>query len=124
MSDILRRIERETGIPDLAAILSGRLEAADLHSLLLEVYRERAVRRTPAVVLADFKSNRFVRPAATDPLKLLEWDRLAFSSLPEGFEALELSPLCPLATNSAVVAGVPSSQGSGSCSQSVGLMPP
>ena len=39
---ILGRIERETGVADLAALLAERLEPADLHSLLLEVYRRRA----------------------------------------------------------------------------------
>ena len=39
---ILGRIERETGVSDLAALLAERLEPADLHSLLLEVYRRRA----------------------------------------------------------------------------------
>ena len=39
---ILGRIERETGVADLAALLAERLEPADLHSLLLEVYRHRA----------------------------------------------------------------------------------
>jgi len=38
---ILGRIERETGVADLAALLAERLEPADLHSLLLEVYRRR-----------------------------------------------------------------------------------
>jgi hypothetical protein len=39
---ILGRIERETGVADLVALLAERLEPADLHSLLLEVYRRRA----------------------------------------------------------------------------------
>ena len=40
MDEILGRIERETGVADLAALLAERLESADLHSLLLEVYRD------------------------------------------------------------------------------------
>ena len=44
MDEILGRIEREAGVADLAALLTERLEPADLHSLLLEVYRRRAER--------------------------------------------------------------------------------
>jgi hypothetical protein len=102
MSDISRRVEQEAGIADLAAILADRLEPADLHSLLLEVYRRRAARRSAAAVLSDFTSNRFVRPGATDPKLLLDWERVAFSFLPIEFVAVELSPLCPLGTNSVI----------------------
>jgi hypothetical protein len=99
---ILERIERETGVADLAALLAERLEPADLHSLLLEVYRRRADRRSPAAVLSDFESNRFVRPARTDPGELLRWEQVAFASLPEEFETIELSPVCPLGTSSVI----------------------
>ena len=102
IDEILGRIERETGVADLAALLSDRLEPADLHSLLLEVYRSRADRRSPAAVLSDFESNRFVRPASTDPGDLLRWDQVAFASLPDEFEPIELSPVCPLGANSVV----------------------
>ncbi len=102
IDEILGRIERETGVADLAALLTERLEPADLHSLLLEVYRRRADHRSPAAVLSDFESNRFVRPATTDPGDLLRWDQVAFASLPEEFEPIELSPVCPLGTNSVI----------------------
>ncbi len=102
MSQIIRRIERQAGIPDLSGVLADGIEAADLHSLLQEVYRRRSRRRTPTAVRQDYESSRFVRPASTDPRLLLEWDRLAFSQLPDSFEPIELSPLSPLATNAAV----------------------
>jgi hypothetical protein len=102
MNDISKRIEQEIGIPDLATILAERLGAADLNSLLLDVYRRRAERRSAASLLSDFKENRFVHLGQNDPRMLLEWDRTAFSLLPEGFVPVELSPLCPLGTNSVV----------------------
>jgi hypothetical protein len=102
MSNILRRIEQETGITDLAAILADRLEPSDLHSLLLDVYRRHAQRRAAAAVLSDFTSSRFVQPGGVDPRLLLEWDRAAFSALPVEFVPVELSPLCPLGTSSVV----------------------
>ncbi len=101
-NDILRRIEQDTGVSNLAVILADQLEPANLHSLLLEVYRIRSERRSPAAVLADYESSRFVRPAVAGPRLLLEWDRIAFSSLPTGFVPLELSPVCPFGTCSTV----------------------
>jgi hypothetical protein len=101
LSGILRRIARQTGVDDLASVLAD-LEPADLHALLLAVQRRRAARRTPAAVLSEFASGRFARPGNTDPRRLLEWDRVAFAALPDGFEPVELSPVCPLGTSSAV----------------------
>lgn len=100
--EILRRIERELGVPDIAERLGGRIQQADLHSLLLEVFRRRAESRSPADVLADFASNRFVRPSSADPRALARFDTAAFAALPTDFEAIELSPVSPLGTSSAL----------------------
>jgi len=101
MRELLHRIEEEAGIPDLANALAA-IDSSDLHSLLLTAYRSRAAKRSPAMVLADYESSRFVHAGGTDPREILEWDRVAFSALSEGFVPIELSPLCPLATCSAV----------------------
>jgi hypothetical protein len=98
-SKIIKRIEKETGVP-LADILSDRLAPPDLQSLLLEVYARRARRRGPKILLEDHVSNRFTRPSASNPTRLLEWDRTAFSKLPKVFLPIELSPVCPLGTAS------------------------
>jgi hypothetical protein len=97
-SQIIERIEREAGVPDLVNILTNRLAPTDLRSLLLEVYGRRANRRDHRAVLEDHVSNRFTRPSATNPILLLEWDRIAFSLLPKVFQTVELSPVCPLGT--------------------------
>jgi hypothetical protein len=102
MSTIIDRIENELGIPGLASILADRLEPTDLQSLLLDVYRQLAVRRTTSAMLDDYTTNRFVRPSRIPPAQLLEWDRLAFSLLPPGFEPVELSPVCPLGVSAAM----------------------
>jgi hypothetical protein len=102
MNKILERIERAAGVPGLAAILAERLDSTDLQSLLLEVNRMRSQQRQPSAVLADYQANRFVRPAVLSPACLLEWERVAFSNLPPEFEPIELSPVCPLGTCSAV----------------------
>jgi len=97
-SPIIERIEKDAGVPDLASILSNRLAPTDLQSLLLEVYGRRAKKREPRALLEDHVSNRFTRPSATSPPRLLEWDHIAFSLLPKVFQPIELSPVCPLGT--------------------------
>lgn len=101
MNKLIERIERESGVPGLASVLSG-LSPTDLQSLMLDVYKNHASQRQPAQLLAAYEDNRFVQPAAVEPSRFNEWERIAFSSLPDGFEALILSPVCPLGTNSVV----------------------
>lgn len=102
MDKHLERIEREAGIPGLASLLAEKLGPTDLQSLLLEVYRQRSRRRTPADVLSDYETNRFVKPSTSSPQRLLELEQLFLSELPSGVAAMELSPVCPLGTVSAV----------------------
>ncbi len=102
---ILQRIEREAGLPGLVDVLAERLTPADLQSLLLAVAQRRAAARPPAQLLADWGRDRFVRPSPAAPRKLLAWEAAAWRALPPEFEALALSPVCPLGTAS-VVAGL------------------
>jgi len=104
MTKILSRIEREAGIPNLVEILANNLSPTDLQSILLEVYRTRSSQIQPSVLLADYESNRFVRPSAVSPITLLEWEQIAFAHLPGEFQPVALSPVCPLGTNSVVSA--------------------
>ena len=99
---IIERILRTAQVPNLLEVLTQRLSQPDLQSLLLEVYRKRAQPLTPGHLLQQYEQNRFVQPAAVNPKHLLEFDRLAYSVLPSSFELLELSPVCPLGTNSVV----------------------
>lgn len=96
MRRIIRRIEREVGVSNLSGILVERIKPTDLQSLLLEVYKARVRRRNPRAIFSDYASNSFTLPSRCDPLLLLEWDRIAFSHLPDGFHAVELSPVSPL----------------------------
>ena len=98
MSKIIERIEREAGVPGLVALLAERLKPTDLQSLLLEVYRRRAERKTPASLLADYENDSLVRPSTTSPLRLLQWEQTAFALLPPDFQPLTLSPVAPLGT--------------------------
>jgi hypothetical protein len=104
VNKIVERIEQEAGLPSLATILAERLTPTDLQSLLLEVYRLRSSQLSPSAILSNYESNRFVRPSAVPMAQFLKWEQVALAQLPPEFEALVLSPVCPLGTNSAVAA--------------------
>jgi len=99
---LIERIERQAGVPGLLDVLAARLPPTDLQSLLLEAFRRRAAAVAPARLLDQYGRDRFVAPAGAAPAAMAELDLLAFSLLPDGFEAVELSPVCPLGTNSAI----------------------
>ena len=102
MNKIVERIEREAGVPGLVSLLAERLTPTDLQSLLLEAYRQRVSHMQPSEVLSNYQANRFVRPSGVSPTSLLNWEQVAFSTLPPEFQPLALSPVCPLGTNSVV----------------------
>ena len=103
MSDpILERIQREAGVQELLDVLVERLSPTDLQSLLLEVYRRRTTRIKPRQLLERYEQDRFVRPSDIAPQVTTEFDRLVWSLLPDHYIALELSPVSPLGTNSAI----------------------
>ena len=102
MNKIIERIEREAGVPGLVSILAKNLSPTDLQSILLEVYRTRSSRIQPSTILSDFESNRFVQLSAVSPKSLLKWEQIAFAHLPQEFQPVALSPVCPLGTNSVV----------------------
>ncbi len=99
---IIERIQREAGVPELIDVLVERLNPTDLQSLLLEVYRRRAVGVKPSQLLERYERDRFVRPSDLNPRVTTDFDRLVWSLLPGHYRAVELSPVCPLGTNAAV----------------------
>jgi hypothetical protein len=101
MSDILARVVRDAGAADLVEVLAERLSASDLSTLLLEVARRRAERRTPADTRRQYESDRFVRPSKADPRVLNVIEQAAFDAA-AGFEPIAVAPLAPLAACAAV----------------------
>ncbi len=99
---IIERIQQEVGIPELIDVLVERLSPTDLQSLLLEVYRRRAIEVQPRQLLERYEHDRFVRPSEIAPSVLAKFDILAWSLLPDQYTTIELSPVCPLGTNTAV----------------------
>lgn len=81
--------------------LASRLPGTELWSVLMEVARERARKRTPAEVLAQWQRDGFVRPAPIDQRTFVDLDAHLLAAA-AAFEAIELSPVAPLATCSAV----------------------
>jgi hypothetical protein len=99
---IVARILREIGIENLLDVLGEKLAPTDLQSLLLALFRTRAAHQTPRRLLEQYEQNAFVRPSLADAGALLELDRLALGLAVPPFEPVELSPLAPLGTSSAL----------------------
>ena len=84
------------------AALERDLPPADLRTLLLGVFRARAGTVTPARVVEQWRTDRYVRPSTADPRALAAVEARLWSLLPASFEGLALSPVAPLGTCSAV----------------------
>ncbi len=95
---ILQRIIRNTGVNNLFEILSKTLSQSDLQSLLMEVYQKRVSALSVHDILKRYINSRFFKPSDINPVLFKKLDLLAMSILPEDFEPIELSPVCPLGT--------------------------
>lgn len=98
----LHRVLERAGGQDLLELLADELSGADLTTLLLEVFRRRAERLSPAEVMRRYRSDRFVAPAPVSLIALRRAEDALLSALPDGFQALVLAPVLPLAAHSAV----------------------
>ena len=99
-----KRLESELGTPGIVEKLAA-MAGSDFHSLMMEVYQQRAQATWPAELLEFYRQNRFVRPARVPMHVRLRLEQAALESVPEGFEVLELSPIAPLG-NCSVLAGM------------------
>jgi hypothetical protein len=104
-NDLLRRVLAQAGDADLLEALTDRLSGADLTSLLLEVMRRRVSRISPAELLRQYRTDRFVAPGSVDFFALRRVEDAMLAVLPAGFEVVPLAPVLPLGAHSAV-AGV------------------
>jgi hypothetical protein len=73
-----------------------------LQSVLLDVSRARAAKVTPARLMQRWQEDRFVRPSTVDPRELVKTQQRLWELLPERFDGVELSPVTPLGTCSAM----------------------
>lgn len=83
------------------ALVDG-LSPSDLQTVLLDVSRARAAKVTPARLMQRWQQDRFVQPSTSDPRELVKAQAALWAALPDQFAGVELSPLTPLATCSAV----------------------
>lgn len=86
---------------DAYEALAEGLPASEVWSLLLGVLARRTEGRAPAELLRQWEQDRFVQPAFIDQRTLNALDGHLLAAA-EGFEAIELSPLAPLGSCSAV----------------------
>jgi hypothetical protein len=100
MKDIKAWAIEGLGEQGFAALAEG-MPASEVWSLLLSVIERRAMRRTPATLLQQWEADRFVLPAPVDQRTFVDLDSHLLAAA-QGFEALELSPLAPLAACSGV----------------------
>jgi hypothetical protein len=82
--------------------LTRDLSPTDLQTLLIAVARARADRTAPADVMRRWQHDRFVRPAACDPRRVAAVEARLWQWLPAEFTGIELSPVTPLGTCTAV----------------------
>jgi hypothetical protein len=82
--------------PAVFDTLAQTLPASKLWALLLEVLGQRATRRPAAEVLRQWMQDPFTQPSAVDQRTLVELDGHLLAAA-SAFEAIELSPLAPLA---------------------------
>jgi hypothetical protein len=85
----------------LRQALAQGMAPNELWSLLLSVFETRATQRTSATVRQQWQNDRFVQPCTIDQRTLNELDAHLLAAA-ANFEAIELSPLAPLAVCSAV----------------------
>jgi hypothetical protein len=101
----LRRVVADAGGERVLAALAGGLAGTDLTTLLLEVFRRRAERLSPAQVMHRYRTDRFVAPAAVSFAALRRTEDATLGALPPDFERLVLAPVLPLGAHTAA-AGV------------------
>lgn len=101
----LRRVLAKTaaaGGGDVLGLLAEGLSGTELTTLLLEVYRRRALRLTPAEVLRRYRGDRFVRPSTVPTQALRAAEERLIAALAPSFSLLSLAPVTPLATHTSV----------------------
>jgi len=96
-------IAKRTGNEELINKLANELPGSDLNSLLLEVFARRAQQLSAPALLKQYEQNRFVQPAETDFIHLMERSLQTLQCLSQHeFKPLQVSPLSQLGTCSVI----------------------
>jgi len=97
----VERVWRQA-LGDPRRALEHGLSPTDFQTLLLAVARARASAVTPARLTRRWAEDAFVQPAASDPRAVWKTEARLWELLPPSFAGVDLSPLTPLGTCSAV----------------------
>jgi hypothetical protein len=97
MDNISKLIAEKTGYANLVDDLDKKLFGSELNSLLLELFRKRVKKISPAELLKQFAKNRFSAPSTVETIsfKQLEIRCLQLAS-EKKFSVITLSPLTTL----------------------------
>lgn len=87
---------------DPRTALEDEISPAELKSLLMGVSQRRAAAVSPARLLERWESDRSVRAAGSDPRQVARLEARLWRLLPDVFRGVDLSPVAPLGTCSAV----------------------
>src|SRR5687767_12928993 len=100
---ISKVIDQHIGNGSLIETLSENLTGSEITSLLLDVFSRRTKKLTPPALLKLYGANRFVHPAETNYLNLLEKSIHALKVFAQHrFEPIQLSPIAQLGTCSVI----------------------
>ncbi len=100
---IIESIIEKTGVPDMIELLAESLSGTEINSLLLEVFNKKQESLSPAILLNQYRANRFVHPAETDMIELLTLELKVLNFLQQyQFQAIELSPVAQFGSCSVV----------------------
>jgi hypothetical protein len=100
-SAVSRRVWRRLATDPQAALEHG-LSPADLQAALMDVSRSRAAAVTPARLMQRWRQDRYVQPVVSDPRPVWQLEARLWELLPEEIAGVDLSPVAPLGTCSAV----------------------
>lgn len=96
-----KRLEDELSSPGLTQRLV-ELCGSDFRSLMLEVFAQRAEGRPAHAILEAYRKDRFVQPSKVSMKVRLQLEQIALETTDSEVEILELSPLAPLGSCSAI----------------------
>jgi hypothetical protein len=100
-SSLADRLAARTGCPRVLHALAEDLSAAELQSLLLAVFQQRARSVRPADLVAPPARRPLFAPSSVDARVFNLFERLAFEAAAV-FEAVDLSPAAPFGTSAAL----------------------
>lgn len=102
-SEIVKSILQKPENKDLLDILTKKLSFSELNSLMMEVYKLRCHEITPSNLIKSYESNKYVKPAMENPIKLKELElKILKAAEAFSFNPIELSPVAPIGACSVV----------------------